>query len=213
MASAESAVSEEKRSLRRAMKERRALCPPDDRARAAADASARLAALAEVGQAAARGACIAGFAAIRGELDPRPALDAARAAGAAVAFPRVDDGARPRLRFHVVGPGTLRPGRFGIDEPDAGAAEVAPEDVAVMVVPGLAFDAAGRRLGQGGGYYDEVLAGRDARRPRFVVGLGYDFQVVDVCPADERDARVDCVVTEARVIHCRVDRAAGGGAP
>lgn len=208
MASAESAVWEEKRSLRRAMKERRASCPPDDRARAAAGASARLAALAEVSQAAARGACIAGFAATRGELDPRPGLEAAHAAGAQVAFPRVDDGAQPRLRFHVVAPETLRPGRFGIDEPDAAATEIAPADVAVMVVPGLAFDAAGRRLGQGGGYYDEVLAG-PAGRPRFVVGVGYDFQVVDACPADERDARVDCVVTEARVIDCR----AGRGAP
>jgi 5-formyltetrahydrofolate cyclo-ligase len=213
MASAESAVWEEKRSLRRAMKERRAQCPPDDRTRAAAAAGARLAALTEVGEAAARGACIAGFAATRGELDPRPALEAARAAGAKVAFPRVDDAARPRLRFHVAPPSALGPGRFGIDEPDAAAAEVVAADLAVMVVPGLAFDATGRRLGQGGGYYDEVLAVPPERRPRFVVGVGYDFQVVDACPADERDALVDCVVTEARVIDCRAGRAAGGGTP
>src|SRR6185503_19648695 len=180
----------------------RARVSPEERARAAAAASARLTALPQVDQAAARGECIAGFAATRGELDPRAALDAARAAGARVAFPRVDDAAVPRLRLHLAAPDDLRAGRYGIEEPDAGAPAVAAGDVAVMVVPGLAFDAAGRRMGFGGGYYDELLAGRVTGRPPFVVGFGYDFQVVDACPADERDGRVDCVVTEARVIHC-----------
>jgi 5-formyltetrahydrofolate cyclo-ligase len=109
------------------------------------------------------------------------------------------------LRLHVTGSAVeLVRGRFGIDEPGGTTPEVAPAEVAVMVVPGLAFDAAGRRLGFGGGYYDELLAAPTdlARRPAFVVGFGYDFQVVDNCPADERDGRVDCVVTEARVIHC-----------
>lgn len=204
MASAESAFWEEKRSLRRAMKDRRAGLTPEERAQAAADAAARLVALPQLGAAAAGGECVAGFSAVRGELDPRAALEAARAAGAQVAFPRVDDAASPRLRLHVTASAAeLRPGRFGIAEPDGTLPEVAPEDVAVMVVPGLAFDAAGRRLGFGGGYYDELLAAPAARRrPAFVVGFGYDFQVVAVCPAGERDGRVDCVITEARVIHC-----------
>ena len=159
MASAESALLEEKRSLRRAMMDRRAGLTPEERAQAATDAGARLAALPQLGAAAAGGACVAGFAPFRGELDPRAALDAARTAGARVAFPRVDDAASPRLRLHVAGSiDQLRAGRFGIAEPDATTPEVAPADVAVMVVPGLAFDAAGRRLGFGGGYYDELLA-------------------------------------------------------
>jgi 5-formyltetrahydrofolate cyclo-ligase len=116
---------------------------------------------------------------------------------------RRQGGGRPRIRFHLAALSDLRPGRWGIQEPDAQCPEVRAADVAVMIVPGLAFDASGRRLGFGGGYYDEVLAGQGTGRPRLVVGLGYDFQVVDVCPADEHDARVDCVVTDARVIRCR----------
>jgi 5-formyltetrahydrofolate cyclo-ligase len=77
-------------------------------------------------------------------------------------------------------------------------------------VPGLAFDGRGNRLGFGGGYYDEWLAAAADRRPGLVVGLGYDFQVVDACPADERDARVDCVVTDARVIRCLDDDGGAG---
>lgn len=196
------------------MKERRVALSPATRERAAAEASVRLAALPELGAAAARGACVAGFAATRGELDPRAALEAVRAAGARLAFPRVDDAAVPRLRLHLADDATgehaLRPGTYGIDEPDVAAPEVAPGDVAVMVVPGLAFDAAGRRLGFGGGYYDELLAGGAGGRPAFLVGYGYDFQMVDVCPADARDRRVDCVVTEARVIRCAGD---GKGTP
>ena len=115
------------------------------------------------------------------------------------------------LRLHLAASGDLRAGRYDIQEPDAGAPGVAPGDGAVMVVPGLAFDAAGRRLGFGGGYYDELLAGRATGQPPFVVGFGYDFQVVDTCPADERDVRVDCVVTEARVIQCGAARDGNDG--
>lgn len=119
-----------------------------------------------------------------------------------------------RLTFHLASGGDLRPGRFGIDEPDASCPEVQAGDVAVMIVPGLAFDGAGRRLGFGGGYYDGVLAPEGGRRPLFVVGLGYDFQIVATCPADGRDARVDCVVTDTRVIRCTGmdpgDRGLGG---
>ena len=205
MASAESvALADQKNSLRRAIGEKRSRLTPDERARAVAAATDRLTALPELRAAAERGACVAGFAAMRAEIDPAAALGRARAAGARVALPRVtapsDDG--PRLRFHLATPGDLQPGRFGIAEPDASCPEIQAGDVAVMIVPGLAFDEFGHRLGFGGGYYDEVLSGGPGRRPPFVVGLGYDFQIVPSCPADEHDAQVDCVVTDARVIRC-----------
>lgn len=210
------ALADQKRALRRAMSEERSRLAPAWRAEAAAVVATRLAVLPEVRAAAGRGACVAGFAATRGELDPAQALDEARRNGAAIALPRVsaDEVAPPRLRFHRVESGGLRPGRFGILEPDPACPEVDTGEVAVMVVPGLAFDAAGNRLGFGGGYYDEILAGGLARRPAFVVGVGYDFQVVDQCPADQRDGRVDCVVTEARVIRCSAGApdSAGAGA-
>jgi 5-formyltetrahydrofolate cyclo-ligase len=212
MASADSvALADEKRALRGAMGDARSRLTPEERARAARGVAAQLAALPELRAAAATGsACVAGFSATRAEIDPAMALADARRSGARLAWPRVATGAaavapardRPRLHFHLSEPDDLRPGSFGIPEPEATAPEIAPTDVAVMLVPGLAFDAGGNRLGFGGGFYDELLAGPVARRPAFVVGVGYDFQVVDLCPAGEEDARVDCVVTEARVIRC-----------
>jgi 5-formyltetrahydrofolate cyclo-ligase len=244
MASAESvALADQKRSLRRAMGERRSTLGPGARARAVDAATARMVALPEIREAVARGAFVAGFVATRAEIDPAPALDQARAQGARVVLPRVggrvradgagtptagsgrdvgiaagaDSGAQkeldvndvnrgvpggPRMRFHTAASNELRLGPLGIYEPDPGCPEVQPAEVAVMIVPGLAFDASGRRLGFGGGYYDEVLGVGRPGRPGLVVGFGYDFQVVDSCPADDHDARVDCVVTDARVIRC-----------
>jgi 5-formyltetrahydrofolate cyclo-ligase len=70
----------------------------------------------------------------------------------------------------------------------------------LVIVPGLAFDAQGGRLGFGGGYYDGALAAaRGAGRPA-LIGLAYDFQIVDACPVGPGDLPVDLVVTEARVL-------------
>jgi 5-formyltetrahydrofolate cyclo-ligase len=69
----------------------------------------------------------------------------------------------------------------------------------VVIVPGLAFDPAGRRVGFGGGYYDGVID--DARAGgAAIIGFAYDFQIVDRCPAGPEDRAVDAVVTETRVI-------------
>src|SRR5450432_669340 len=226
MASAElAALADQKRALRRVMGERGERVAADERVReaAAAGVSDLLGHLPEWQSASRRGAGIAAFAAVRGEIDPAAALTAARLAGARLAFPRVprageaDQAAvsgapRPRLRLHLAGLEDLRPGRFGIPEPAVTSPELEPEEIAVMLVPGLAFDRLGNRLGFGGGYYDEWLTGggpvpegasAKARRPGLVVGVGYDFQLVEACPAGPHDARVDCVVTPARVIRCQ----------
>jgi 5-formyltetrahydrofolate cyclo-ligase len=200
------------------MNERRAQLDPAHRLEAARGASERLLALAELEDVVHRAGWVAGFLAVRSEIDPAPALDEARRRGARVAFPRVADDREPRLRFHAVDPSELRAGRFGIPEPPADSAEVPLEDIDLMIVPGLAFDAEGRRLGFGGGYYDEVLSRRPGaldrgtgdgaalgpRGPRLVVGLAYDFQIVDACPAEPHDQPIDCVVTESRVIRRRL---------
>ena len=73
-----------------------------------------------------------------------------------------------------------------------------------MIVPGLAFDAAGRRVGFGGGYYDGVIDEARAGGAT-VIGFAYDFQIVDRCPTGPDDRAVDLVVTDARMI-----RAAAG---
>jgi 5-formyltetrahydrofolate cyclo-ligase len=193
------------------MAERRdALPAPDRRARSEA-AAGRLLALPETGRATARaGGVIAGYVAFRGEIDPAPVLEAARASGAVVVLPRVGQGV-PRLHFHRAEAGApLRSGPWGLLEPDASAPEVRPGEVDLMIVPGLVFDAQGRRLGYGKGHYDEVAGALRAAGGGLLVGLAFDFQIVDRCPAGEGDAAVDLVVTDERVLRPRP--APGGGA-
>jgi len=203
MAPAPSLV-EEKRVLRRAMSDRRGALAPEERADRSRQAARRLVELPELAGARA----VAGFVAIRSEIDPAEALAEVGRRGATVVYPRVSTG-QPRLRFHwVAGPDDLRPGAYGILEPQEACPEVAPRDLDVILLPGLAFDAAGRRLGYGGGYYDEVggVVRREGRA--LLLGVGFDFQLIDRCPADDGDVTIDGVVTDARVVRCR-----GEGAP
>lgn len=119
-----------------------------------------------------------------------------------MAFPRVTM-EQPRLRFHrVASPDDLRVGAYGILEPRAECPEVAAEEVDLFLIPGLAFDRTGGRLGYGGGYYDEVgaLVRRHGRAAMF--GFGFDFQIVDSCPMGPDDVTIDGIVTDARVLRC-----------
>ena len=93
----------------------------------------------------------------------------------------------------------LIPAAFGLLEPDPTRTEVVePAEVDLFLLPGLAFDRAGGRLGLGRGYYDRLLAKSTAIR----VGLGYELQVLDAVPITGSDRRVDAIVTELRVIWC-----------
>lgn len=177
--------------------------PDDRRAACAREATARLMSLPEVARGMAAGAVVAGYVAMRGELDMSLALGAARAAGAVVALPRIGAPVPPRMRFHQVDAGQpLVAGPWGLLEPDAAAPQVPETSIGVMLVPGLAFDGEGRRVGYGKGHYDEVLGPLRAAggRRALLVGVGYDFQIVDRCPADANDVSLDLVVTEARVL-------------
>jgi len=209
---------EEKRALRQAMMARRQEVSPAERARLSAAMSARLGTLPEVVAASTSGGTVAGFVALpgKGEVDPAAALAAAHARGAHVALPRVSAEA-PRLRFHDVDPtddAALVPGPFGLREPAPSAPELAVENIDVMLLPGLAFDRAGRRLGYGGGYYDEAAGKLRAAGRGFLVGVAYDFQLVERCPAGETDVGVDCVVTDGQVVRCAPPPSSsdGGGA-
>jgi 5-formyltetrahydrofolate cyclo-ligase len=105
----------------------------------------------------------------------------------------------------VEGPSELVFGIFGLLEPGPGCPEVAPHDIDVFMVPGLAFDARGGRVGYGGGYYDELMAyvrSHPDGPSGFFVGFGYDFQVSESCPTGEWDVPIDCVVTDTRVLRC-----------
>ena len=193
-------LSEQKRALRREMSAARAALSETERQARSEAASARLLALPELAALAGAGPkTLAGYVAAKGEIDPAPALAAAAVAGAALALPRVAPEA-PRLRFHRADAGPLTPGRFGISEPAAAAPELALDELDVVIVPGLAFDAEGGRLGFGGGYYDGAFGASGPGKRPALIGLCYDFQLVAQCPAGDGDVPVDLVVTEARVL-------------
>ncbi len=162
--------------------------------------------------AAGEAAWLSGYVAIRGELDVGGAIDAARAAGVGVALPRIDTRRPPRLCFHETRHATdLAAGPHGLTEPNSTSREVDVADLDVVLVPGIAFDAAGRRVGTGGGFYDD--AGRRLRasgRGGVMVGVAHDFQIVDRCPAEAHDVAVDLVVTERRVLAAQAQSQSGG---
>ncbi len=94
----------------------------------------------------------------------------------------------------------LQKGTFGILEPKPEAMHlVAPEELDLVLVPGIAFDKRGYRLGYGGGFYDAFLA----QTKMVKVGLAFDFQIVDLLPTREEDERVDLIVSEKTIYHTK----------
>jgi 5-formyltetrahydrofolate cyclo-ligase len=135
------------------------------------------------------------YAALPDELPTRPCFEALRARGAETLLPRVEAGA---LVFRVVARWEeLRTGRYGVLEPPPEAPERPARLADLLLVPGVAFDARGNRLGRGGGHYDAALAAASGG-PR-VFGVGYELQVVTSVPHGSRDRRVDAIVTESGI--------------
>ena len=137
---------------------------------------------------------VVAYAPIDNEVDPGAAVEATLAAGKVLYYPRfAPDG----LEFLESNPARLAPGWGAIPEPVDGRPLPAGTEGVVFLVPGVAFDPRGVRLGRGGGCYDRALA----RHPRaFRVGLAYEMQVVPSLPEVAWDVPMDAVVTEARVL-------------
>lgn len=95
--------------------------------------------------------------------------------------------------------GDLAPGKFGIPEPKV-LLPIGEGEVEAVVVPGVAFDEDGNRIGFGKGYYDRLLKRLGERIPK--IGLAYEFQVVPKIPAGEWDIPIHLIVTEKRTIRC-----------
>lgn len=119
----------------------------------------------------------------------------ARARGLRVAYPRIVDGER-KLAFHEVTISELVPAKFGLREPDPQAPSVELAELAALVIPGLAFDRAGGRIGWGRGYYDATLA---VIPGALRIGLAFECQIVESVPRDPHDASLHYVVTETAV--------------
>jgi len=142
-----------------------------------------------------KGAIIAGYWPMGDEMDPRPLMLALASRGHAIALPVTPPRGQP-LAFHAWAPGAaLRPGPMGTSEPVAGE-ELRPD---VVLVPLLAFDRAGRRLGYGGGYYDRTLAALPGAK---AIGIAYAGQEMPEVPAGPQDMRLPLIATESGVIIC-----------
>lgn len=125
------------------------------------------------------------------ELATAPLVEALLRRGRQLCVPRLRGA---RMEFVAIGPGTtLRRNRHGIAEPLAGRRVPAPDAV---ILPLLAFDGAGRRLGQGGGHYDRTLARSRPFRHPLRIGYGYALQQVDRLPAEAHDVALHALVTD-----------------
>lgn len=186
-------VTGAKEELRRSARRVRDAIEPAAARAAAAQAARHLVALPEL--AAARRVAL--FAAVASELDPGPAAAALRARGVELFYPRVVAGER-RLEFHpVASEAELVPGAFGIPEPAAGSPVAAVGSIEVFVVPGLAFDAGGARIGWGRGYYDRTLA---VAADRLRIGYCFDCQLVEAVPRARDDLAMHIIVTESGAV-------------
>lgn len=146
-----------------------------------------------------RGRRLALYAAVRGEVGTGLIRAVCLAAGATLFYPRVMDDGSLSFFPHGAADGWTR-GRFGVPEPAAvGGAAGIREGFDVVVVPGLAYDRRGRRLGQGCGYYDRFL--RSLAGSPVTVGLAFPWQIVPEVPVNDRDVPVDVVVTEEEILH------------
>ncbi|WP_207477415.1 5-formyltetrahydrofolate cyclo-ligase [Arenibaculum pallidiluteum] len=143
------------------------------------------------------GTPVSGYCRVHDELDPLPLMLALNGRGATLALPVAEARGRP-LKFRRWSPGDrLAPGALGIPEPLAGTEEVSPR---LVLVPMLAFDRRGGRLGYGAGFYDRTLAELRARGPVLAVGLAYAAQEADAVPCDGLDEPLDWIVTETEAI-------------
>jgi 5-formyltetrahydrofolate cyclo-ligase len=145
-------------------------------------------------------AIVSGYWPLADELDPRPCMDRLAALGHPLALPRVQGQGRP-LAFHAWEPGDpLLAGPFRVMEPGPDAPVVRPR---IVLVPLLAFDRHGRRLGYGAGYYDMALSELRTLDPApLAIGVAFAAQEVDEVPTGPRDQPLDAVVTEQGVYRC-----------
>jgi len=135
------------------------------------------------------------------EVDTHELIQRLLAVGKRVCVPRFDGADRLYAASELKDfAAELEEGKFGILEPRQEVVRrVSPDKLDALLVPGLAFDGNGNRIGHGMGFFDRLL--REARGTK--IALAYDFQVLNNVPADAHDVRVDVIVTEKRVVSCK----------
>ncbi len=146
------------------------------------------------------GTIVSGFMPLKSEINPLPLMRKLEALGAWIALPVVAGRGQPLIMRRWTWGTPLGSGVWGIREPKPEAEAVDPD---ILLVPLLAFDRAGHRVGYGGGYYDMTINGLRGRKTVAAVGIAFAVQEVAKVPTTPRDARLDLVLTEREVIDLR----------
>jgi 5-formyltetrahydrofolate cyclo-ligase len=146
------------------------------------------------------GTVVSGFSPLQSEISPLPLLRRLADAGASLALPVVVGRGQPLVMRAWSFGAPLVSGVWGIREPPADAPEAFPD---ILIVPLLAFDRRGHRIGYGAGYYDMTITRLRAMKPVTAIGVAFATQEIDAVPATPRDARLDLVLTEREIISFR----------
>jgi 5-formyltetrahydrofolate cyclo-ligase len=138
---------------------------------------------------------VALYKATPGEVDLELLFAACRDAGKRICIPFFLEKENIYALTEITAETRFKPGRFGIEEPLCPAL-AAVSGIDLMIVPGVAFDPSGNRLGRGGGYYDRLLSGFSG----ISAAAAFDFQIYPQIPYDHHDIRVDLIATETKVM-------------
>jgi 5-formyltetrahydrofolate cyclo-ligase len=138
---------------------------------------------------------VGGYWPIRSEVDVRPLMEALIRRGHDLALSQI---IHPRLSWRLWHPGDpLIKGGFGVREPGPDAPEVFPK---ALLVPLVAFDRRGGRVGYGKGHFDRAIAALEAQHPVLTIGLAYPIQEIDAVPIEPHDRLLDLIITSDEVI-------------
>ena len=188
-------VVDEKNRIRESVREARREILPQDAMILSARASGRLIGMPE----ALDSKVVLGYHATAEEIDPSGALDTFRRLGATICLPRIV-GAGALVLHRVDEIDGLEEGPHGIRQPSVDSPIIDPVSIDLAIVPGVAFDVDGARVGYGGGYYDRLLP----RIPHATwVGFAYDEQLLTDIPHEAHDAHMHIIVTPSQVLQTR----------
>ena len=138
------------------------------------------------------------------EIETQPFFERVIADGKIVALPRVDRATQTLILHSARGMSDLLTSKYGILEPGTDAPIVAVTAVDFVLMPGVAFDRNGNRLGYGRGYYDKLVSTANPALAR--VAAGFSCQIVESVPVGPHDKKVDCIITENEIIKTTHDR-------
>lgn len=139
------------------------------------------------------------FASFRSEVNTLPQIEEAFRSGKRIVLPKVDNANKRLKLYEILNTDEIKLGFWGIPEPEAiPERERDINEVDLVIMPGVAFDMQGTRLGYGAGYYDKLLSG--LKRKISLIAIAYEEQTVDSLPSEDHDIRIDIIVTDKRII-------------